>query len=189
MNAIFLNARSEPIKINYEVTHPQLDIQTTPSELAFNTEPYELDIQTTPGDLEIDSAPWRYSLGLKDWSTFFRDNTDKSKQMVIEATERFVADGNRMAAINILPAPAGQIAFDNMLSDSEVSINIGRLEPPNISYTPGTVAINYTPAKVHTQINPGTVDINLQRGTIEPQINQYPRVEFWISENRYDIRL
>lgn len=89
--------------------------------------------------LTIDQTPCRASYGLKTQQAFRRDTLAYQKQVVRENIDRFVAEGNRMAAIETKENAIAEISADKNYSDAP-EVVLGWIERPSFEVKEATGA-------------------------------------------------
>lgn len=109
----------------------------------------KLSLHTEQPQIRQDSTDFFASIGLYKMSDLMANAAEKGRQAVLEATANYGKIADQMAEIDKGVTPA-QIYRQKLLEQSKTSLVVKSAEPIDISYTPGRVRMQYTPAEVTT---------------------------------------
>lgn len=125
----------------------------------------KLSMQTEQAQIRQDSSDFFASIGLQSIGDLIADAAEDGYQAALEATGNYSEIADQMAQIDKGVTPA-QIYHQKLLTQSRTSLVVRSAEPIHISFAPGEVRTQYTPAEVK-------IDWNVERA-----MRRYTPAEF-----------
>ncbi len=111
--------------------------------LIHTAEPIRLDISMQRGHLRVDYTPTREDMGFFKTVPFTKDKVRKQRAQVLEVIGDMARRGDRLARIE----EQYTIADDarHITRPDQKEVNIGQRRPPQVSFTPGSMAVEVRP--------------------------------------------
>ncbi len=175
--AQLLNITTVPINIEVNVTRAELKQESSSPTVHVTKNPGGMQIQADPIKVQIDNTAARESLGYgyKNIDTFARDEADKGIQVAYQAVATIVNEGD---ALGNLEATPGSIAASKANRTIEAVMDFLPKESPDISWSGGTLSINYRADTLSMDWDVSTrPKMEFIPGSIELIVNQLPKVE------------
>ena len=173
-----------------------LKITTTPIKLSMSSqkarleshlpEP-ELNMKSENIKVNIDTSAARDSLGFKTARSLNRDAAVFGKQAAADATGRYAQMGNQMMQIQ-KGVTIPEIVQNQMMAQTKVTTGFEFLPAvgPDISWDPGSLAIDYTPSRIEFDPQPDMQEAVYVPGELNINVEQYPKVEIeYVGEPMY----
>lgn len=166
---IKLSMTSQRARLESQIPNPDAGIIQNPGRLNMRSETIKVNIDTTRS---WDSMGFRTARGLSD------DAAQAGLEAAQEATAQYSRVGSQMMQIQD-GVTVTDIMKNQMLAHANMTTGIGFIPsvPPDISWTPAELSVDYTPAQVefhpqtempHAVYVPGELNVNVE---------QYPKVE------------
>ena len=150
------------IKMDYQITKPQQQIQQPQATQQIEQPAAVVEINTTRGQLHIDSTQARRDLGLVGPLESIKNYAQEGRQKLLQGISRRVSEGNKM--MENAGKDQGRATIQNIVKQIHGPKRPG---PYNIKFVPsiGSVRVGYTP---------GTTDVNItrQEPKIDVQVNK-----------------
>ena len=184
-----LRIQTIPISFEVRTTRARLVPQDSPPVRPNVTRSRgNASIQTTPSQLNLDTFETRASAGLRSASRVIAENAEDGRQAAMEATRRFVEEGNQMMEARGRGNPVADIAMQRTMRTAETIMAFIPSVPPQIDGVPGTVAFDYTMDQFDFDWSALYVRPQMEfvPGGIEVEILQFPQVIIeWIGSPRF----
>lgn len=175
--AQLLNITTVPINIEVNVTRAELKQESPAPTVQVTRNPGGMQIQADPIKVQIDNTAARESLGYgyKNIDTFSRDEANKGIQVAYQAVATIVNEGD---ALGNMEATPGSIAASKANRTIEAVMDFLPKESPDISWSGGTLSINYKADSLSMDWDVSTrPKMEFIPGSIEFIVNQLPKVE------------
>lgn len=136
---------STKAQISIKTTPAQVKLRTTPPQLKITRQRNGLSIKTQRSQIQISSRAMRQSImTMKGTLQLMNEYAQKGLEAAQEATRRYVEIGNQMADIaHNVTVP--QIYKSSFIPNIETAMTFIPQTGPDITFTPASVEINYTP--------------------------------------------
>lgn len=164
-----LSITSVPIAVEITVNRAHLDYNTELPKVDVSRNKGGFKIQADPIRIDIDSTAVYNSIGLKNIDTLRQDYSQESIKVCYQATASIVQEGDLLLGQNITPA---QIAAQKSQRSIETILSFLPTEGPDISWTGGTLSINYqtddlnfdweTTTRAAFEFVPGSIEFNIK---------------------------
>ena len=175
---IKLSMSSQKARLESHLPEPELGIIRTPSRLNMKSENIKVNIDTSAA---------RDSLGFKTARSLNRDAAVFGKQAAADATGRYAQMGNQMMQIQ-KGVTIPKIVQNQMMAQTKVTTGFEFLPAvgPDISWDPGSLAIDYTPSRIEFDPQPDMQEAVYVPGELNINVEQYPKVEIeYVGEPMY----
>ena len=175
---IKLSMSSQKARLESHLPEPELGIIRTPSRLNMKSENIKVNIDTSAA---------RDSLGFKTARSLNRDAAVFGKQAAANATVRYAQMGNQMMQIQ-KGVTIPEIVQNQMMAQTKVTTGFEFLPAvgPDISWDPGSLAIDYTPSRIEFDPQPDMQEAVYVPGELNINVEQYPKVEIeYVGEPMY----
>lgn len=172
-----LKISSIPINVEINVTRAELKASNPAPTVQISKTEGGMQIKADPIKVNIDSTNMRESLGYghKNIDTFAKDEADKGIRIAYQAVATIANEGDAMCDLEATPS---SIAASKAARTIETVMEFLPKESPDISWTGGTLNINYTADKLNmdwdTRMSP---EFEFIPGNVEFIVNQLPKVE------------
>ncbi|MGN0666994.1 MAG: DUF6470 family protein [Huintestinicola sp.] len=172
-----LKISSVPINVEINVTRAELKTGNTAPTVQISRDGGNMQIKADPIRVNIDSTASRESLGYghKNIDTFAKDEAQKGISVAYQAVATIASEGDALADME---------TTESALARSKAAATLGTImdflpkESPDISWSGGTLSINYTADKLSmdwdTNMRP---EMEFVPGSVEFIVNQLPKVE------------
>lgn len=174
---ISLSMSSQRARLESEVPDPQVGIDVTSGQLQMRSENIKVNIDTFEA---------RQNQGFRTAKGLMQEAAQRGQEAAQEATAQYARIGNQLSQIQngvtvadvmknyTFPAPS--------FSKVEVAPHVG----PDISWQPGKLDMQYTPAKVDYTPDVGTKRARYVPGELNINVEQYPKVDIeYVGEPLY----
>lgn len=182
-----LKITTTPIKLSMTSQKARLEAQLPTSQLNIDRTPGSIQMHSRNIKVDLDTYEMRQSLGHHTNKDFLQLQAQKGQEAAQNATARYVQVGNQMAQIQ-KGASIPDIISMQMLSQvqSGGSLEAVPLPGPDISWTPESLDISYSPSKLSFNAELNGVSPNYVPGELSINVEQYPRVEIeYLGEPSY----
>ena len=144
-----LKITSTPIKLSMTSQRARLEAQLPSPHVNMEQTPGSIQMHSQNIKVNIDTYEQRQSLGRRTSQDFLAYQADKGKAAAQDATARYVQVGNQMAQIQ-KGANIPDIICMQMSSQMQPRTDLEAmpLPPPDISWTPGSLEMKYTPSSI-----------------------------------------
>lgn len=181
---------SQPTRLSIYTRAATLEQRSQRAQVQITNTPAQQQISQGLGALTIDNYPCRAARGLKNSADFLRDMAQKGMQATQEAISQYVQSGDRLAQISNPANSVAQMVTDRNTSRMQpLSINVGHVPLPDISYRMRPTRIDWTPAQLRYQVQPARVQGNYTPGTVDTQVTQYADLDIQIADSGIQINL
>ena len=177
-----LKITTTPIKLSMSSQKARLESHLPEPELGIIRTPSRLNIK-----VNIDTSAARDSLGFKTARSLNRDAAVFGKQAAADATGRYAQMGNQMMQIQ-KGVTIPEIVQNQMMAQTKVTTGFEFLPAvgPDISWDPGSLAIDYTPSRIEFDPQPDMQEAVYVPGELNINVEQYPKVEIeYVGEPMY----
>ena len=173
-----LKITSTPIKISMTSQRARLEAQLPSPHVNMEQTPGSIQMHSQNIKVNIDTYEQRQSLGRRTNQDFLAYQADKGKAAAQDATARYVQVGNQMAQIQ-KGANIPDIIYMQMSSQMQPHTDLEAmpLPPPNISWTPESLEMKYTPSSIEFEADIKNAETNYVPGELAINVEQYPKVE------------
>ena len=160
---IKLSMSSQKARLESHLPEPELGIIRTPSRLNMKSENIKVNIDTSAA---------RDSLGFKTARSLNRD----------------AAGFGKLASAEAKGVTIPEIVQNQMMAQTKVTTGFEFLPAvgPDISWDPGSLAIDYTPSRIEFDPQPDMQEAVYVPGELNINVEQYPKVEIeYVGEPMY----
>lgn len=173
-----LKITSTPIKLSMTSQRARLEAQLPSPHVNMEQTPGSIQMHSQNIKVNIDTYEQRQSLGRRTNKDFLAYQADKGKAAAQDATARYVQVGNQMAQIQ-KGANIPDIICMQMSSQMQPHTDLEAmpLPPPDISWTPGSLEMKYTPSSIEFEADIKKAKTNYVPGELAINVEQYPKVE------------
>lgn len=147
MNFPQIRLESTSARIGLDIEKPVQRIEQPKPVQSIEQPKAVVNIETVPGRLTIDQTEAWADLGFKTIPRLVAENAENGKRIAMEGTARRVRQGDELMRIENKTNPIPSHAVENAYKP-EARLNIAWIP------SPGSVKINYEPAKVNIEITP-----------------------------------
>ena len=182
-----LKITSTPIKLSMTSQRARLESRLPDPEVGIIRNPGKLNMKSDHIKVDIDTSRSRDSLGFKTARSLNRDAAVFGKQAAADATGRYAQMGNQMMQIQ-KGVTIPEIVQNQMMAQTKVTTGFEFLPAvgPDISWDPGSLAIDYTPSRIEFDPQPDMQDAVYVPGELNINVEQYPKVEIeYVGEPMY----
>lgn len=172
-----LKITSVPINIEVNITRAELKQESTAPKVHIDKQPGGMQIKAEPIKVQIDNTAARESLGYghKNIDTFARDEAQKGVKIAYQAIANIVNEGDALCNFEATPA---SIAASKATRTLESVMDFLPKESPDISWTGGTLNINYKADSLSMDWDASMrPKAEFVPGSIEFVVNQVPKLE------------
>lgn len=171
-----LQYSSVPIQVEIVVNKPKFNYNTELPKVEVSRQDGGLRMRADPIRINIDNTNVRNSIGMKNIDTLARDFAQDSIRICYQAVAKIAQDGNKlMDTQNYTPA---QIAKEKNLQSIETILSFLPKDGPDISWTGGTLSINYQADNLNFDWDLHTrPSFEFVPGSVEFKIKELPRLE------------
>lgn len=155
MNFPQIRLESTSARIGLHIEKPIQKIEQPKAIQSIEQPKAVVNIETVPGRLIIDQTEARSDLGFKTIPRLVAENAADAKRIAMEGTARRVRQGDDLMRIENKANPIPSHAIENAYKP-EARLTIGWIP------SPGSVKINYEPAKVNIEATPQKPIIHTQ---------------------------
>lgn len=171
-----LRISTTPIQYEMRIERPRLKITQPQPSVTRTTEHASLQMQSKNVSMRMDSSEMRSSIGMKSPGEFATEVAQLGVKNIQEKTAQYVEMGHQMMQIHQnadLSDVAAQYFYPAMpMIETQFLPSVG----PEISWEPGKVEMDYTPAKLVNEWHVMKNTMEYIPGGISFNIVQYPSV-------------
>ena len=182
-----LKITTTPIKLSMSSQKARLESHLPEPEVGIIRTPSRLDMKSETIKVNMDTSAARDSLGFKTARSLNRDAAVFGKQAAADATGRYAQMGNQMMQIQ-KGVTIPEIVQNQMMAQTKVTTGFEFLPAvgPDISWDPGSLAIDYTPSRIEFDPQPDMQEAVYVPGELNINVEQYPKVEIeYVGEPMY----
>jgi hypothetical protein len=186
-----LNISCTDIKLDFERTPSALDIRTQNARLDLHQKHAKINLRTEKPKVLIDQYECFAEEGLKNNYDLTKEAAQKGYQQALDFIAKTAEDGKTLAAIEHGGNPVADIAKRDSFPEHELILNTIPRSRPRITVE-GDLKIE--PERNWEGINngvegnftPGSVNIDYQPAKVNINVTQYPAVDIRYTKNRID---
>ncbi len=188
-----LSIQTTDIQLEYNRIPSKQEIETRNARLEFKQKHAKVNITTEKPKVLIDQYECFAEAGLKGNYDFTKEATQRAYQQVMEFIGKTASDGNTLAAIENGGNPMKAIAVRDAYPKYEFGLGFIPKSRPKIEVT-GSVNIDWernwegVNNGVDGTYTPGSVNIDFEPAKINMYVKQYPSVDIRY-ENNIDISI
>lgn len=175
-------------KIGLETVRGQLSIEQPKSILNMSQQSGKLEMRSTDGELHIDQSRARSGAGLARSIEMLERISQNAKSSVVQNIGEIAQAGDRMMAIQDKGSHVfADLAYENTLKDRYMEFR-GPVSYDNvdITYTPRTVEMRYTPGGVTFDPEYSKVSMNCTPSSLRAYVAQKNYINFSVIGTQLD---
>lgn len=184
-----LKIKTTPIEYEIKIEHAELKQSQEQPRAERRTENAKLDINTRDTQMRVDSSRMRRNLNMKPNSEFIGENADKGVQNAMQKSAEYAQIGKQLSQIQN-GAKVSDVyrnkLLNELVSDSNVNVQVTQLGDPDITWTPPTIDLSYIKGDITTEWQVNKSEMEYVPGRFHMDIIQMPKVSIeYVGGPRY----
>ena len=165
----------------------QMGIDSRLADLEISQELGEFQISTKPPQVEIDLKEAFGDLGMRKPDQVSQDYAAKSWQAYRQDLTRMVAEGDRMARIELGRNAIVEIARENAIEHKEINVTAAPKQPPKVTASIRDVDLKYRLGGARIELEPRPVGIDYTPGIVQIYLLEEPWIRIEVVGSNVDL--